>query len=146
MRLTVPDSRRHLRLARGDHAHGGTGADDPNAPRRLLFAIRSERRICADAPSNYSGNEVENVISPGSTARKSEVAERNHGSKFRSASTDWPSSADAGLADAACNLCDQAWHCQPSEGPLARVMPAPLWRARSRNEPPHVAGSAQSRA
>src|SRR5260221_4667682 len=35
MRLTVPDSRRHLRLARGDHAHGGTGADDPNGPRRL---------------------------------------------------------------------------------------------------------------
>jgi hypothetical protein len=36
------------------------------------------------------GNEAENVISTLWTAKKSEVAERNHGSKFRSASTNRP--------------------------------------------------------
>jgi len=69
-----------------------------------------------------TGNEAENAISPLWIAKKSEVAERSHGSKFRSASTDRPASAHAGLADVACDVCDQAWHCQPGEVPLPRVM------------------------
>src|SRR6266403_764641 len=71
-----------------------------------------------------TGNEAENALSPVSIAKKSEVAERSHGSKFRSASTDRPASAHAGLADVACDVCDQAWHCQPGEVPLPRVISA----------------------
>ena len=58
--------------------------------------------------------------------KKSEVAERNHGSKFRSASTDRPAGARAGLADVACDFCDQAWHYQPGEVSLPQVMLCPL--------------------
>ena len=80
-----------------------------------------------------TGNEADNAISPLWFAKKSEVAERSHGSKFRSASTDRPASAHAGLADVACDVCDQAWHCQPGEVPLPRVMLCSLRGARSRN-------------
>jgi hypothetical protein len=53
------------------------------APVVYVFGIRLERRICAGAPSNFSDNEVENVISPRSTAKnpklRRETMARNFG-------------------------------------------------------------------
>jgi hypothetical protein len=92
--------------------------------------------------SKQFSHEAKNTISPLWIAKN---LDRSDGSKFRSASTDRPASAHTGLADVACDVCDQAWHCQPGEVPLPRVMLCSL-RGRARETTVMGAGGARNGA
>ena len=52
---------------------------------------------------------------------------------------------NAGLADMACDFCDQAWHYQPGEVPLPRLMLCTL-RGRAHETTDMIRGGARNRA